>query len=267
MKKINSIKAFIKKNKKVYIELLINDFRTRYNGSFLGTVWGFVQPLVTLLVYWIVFQYGMRSGARPDGVPYAFYMTAGAIAWFYFSEAWGGITSSFLDYSYLVKKLNFDIRLLPMVKLGSAFLIHIVFIIISTILLNFGGYYANWYYIQIIYYTIAISAFTMALGLITSSLAVYIRDIMQIVGIILQIGFWINPICWGSEMLHGVFEVLLKMNPLYYCIVGYRDCLIYRKGFWEEPLYTLYFWGVTLVLFMLGRYMYNKLRPNFADVM
>lgn len=264
---MRKIKRFILDNKKVYYELIINDFRSRYNGSFLGMIWGFIQPIITILIYWLVFQYGVRSGERPDGLPYVFFMLSGAVPWFFFSEAWGGITTSFLDYSYLVKKLNFDIKLLPLVKLGSAFIIHLVFLAFSTVVFNFGGYYASWYYLQLAYYVFALVSFTIAVGMITASLSVYIRDTIQVVGIIIQIGFWANPICWGNEMLGGIFGKLLKLNPMYYCVQGYRESLIYRQGFWEKPIYTIYFWSIVLLLFVLAAYMYKKLRPNFSDVM
>ena len=264
MKKVH---RFIRDNKKIYLELILNDFRSRYNGSFLGMVWGFIQPVVTILIYCLVFQYGLRSGTRPDGIPYVYFMISGAVPWFFFSEAWGGITTSFLDYSYLVKKLNFEVELLPLVKLGSALIIHIVFLVFSTVVLNFSGYYASWYYVQIMYYLLSATIFALLLGMITASLAVYIRDVIQVVGIIIQIGFWACPICWGSDMQMGKIGMLLKANPMYYCVEGYRSSLIYRQGFWDSPLYTLYYWCLMAALFCLAVYMYRKLRPGFADVM
>ena len=264
---MRKIKQLIIKNKKIYYELIINDFRSRYNGSFLGMIWGFIQPIVTIIIYCLVFQYGLKSGERSDGLPYVLFMISGAIPWFFFSEAWTGITTSFLDYAYLVKKLNFNIELLPIVKLGSALIVHVVFLIVSTIVLNFMGYYANWYYFQILYYMFCIIVFVMVIGIITASISVYIRDVIQVVAILIQIGFWANPICWGSEIQSGIFGIMLKANPMYYCVQGYRNSLIYRKGFWLEPYYSLYFWGVIIVLSVLGKFMYKKLRPNFSDVM
>lgn len=267
MKILQKIKTVYNSNKKIYKELLFNDLRARYNGSLLGVIWGIIQPVVTILIYWLVFQYGLRSGERPDGMPYVIYMVAGAIPWFFFSDAWGGITSVFLDYSYLVKKLNFDVKLLPFVRLGSALIIHLVFLAIGSVIINFGGYYANWYYIQTIYYMFATSVFVVIIGLFTSALAVYIRDILQFIGIIMQIGFWANPICWGNEILSGKLEILFKLNPMYYCIQGYRDSLLYDRPFWEQPIYTLYFWSLMVILFFISKYAFKKLRPYFADVM
>ena len=267
MKPIKTLMQFWKQNKKVYGELILNDFKTRYNGSFLGAVWGVVQPIVTILIYWIVFQYGLRSSERPDGMPYVVYMVAGAIPWFFFSEAWGSITTVFLDYSYLVKKLNFNIKLLPLVKLGSALMIHFVFLFIGIVIVNIAGYHVSVYYIQIFYYMVATMALTMALGIITSAIDVYIRDTIQLINIILQIGFWANPICWGGEILSGNWKWIAKLNPLYYCVQGYRDSLLYGRGVWEHPAYTLYFWGVVFLVWVVAIYVFKKLRPYFADVL
>ncbi len=264
---MQQIRNLVKDNKKIYLELILNDFRSRYNGSFLGMIWGFIQPVITILIYCLVFQYGLRSGERPDGLPYVLFMISGAVPWFFFSEAWGGITTSFLDYSYLVKKINFEVKLLPLVKLGSAWIIHIVFLVFSTVVLNFSGYFASWYYVQIVYYMFAVTALVLSVGMITASLAVYIRDVIQIVGIIIQIGFWVNPICWGSDMQYGIWGTLLKLNPMYYCVEGYRNCLIYRQGFWEEPFYMLYFWCLVILISVLAMHIYKKMYPNFADVM
>ena len=265
---VNRIIRFYQNNKKIYKELIINDFKTRYSGSFLGMIWGFIQPIVTIMIYWLVFQYGLKSGERPDGIPYVIYMVSGAIPWFFFSDVWGGITSCFIDYSYLVKKLNFNINLIPLVKIGSGLIVHLTFLAVSILVLNVAGYRVQWNYLQLIYYLFALIVFSYAMGMLTSSVAVYIRDIIQVVGIFIQIGFWANPICWGDEIATGVFGKILKLNPMYYIVIGYRNALLYNERLvLDRPSMSLYFWIVVLFMLALGRYMYKKLRPNFADVM
>jgi len=63
------------------------------------------------------------------------------------------------------------------------------------------------------------------------------------------------------------YHILIKMNPIYYVIQGYRDCFIYKVWFWQHPVYTLYFWGVTGGIFILGAVVFSRLRPHFADVL
>lgn len=151
---MRTIINFIHEYRHIYTKLLKNDFKSRYTGSYLGIIWGFIQPIITVLMYWFVFTVGLRSGERPDGTPYIIWMIAGLLPWFYFSEALGAVTNTFLEYSYLVKKINFRIGLLPFVKIGSSMIIHFVFLIFSTVIFNFYSYPADWIYLQLIYYLV-----------------------------------------------------------------------------------------------------------------
>lgn len=120
-----------------------NDFHSRYNGSAFGAFWGVVQPLITVLVYWFVFQIGLRAGDRPDHTPYILWLICGMVPWFFFSEALGAVTNSLIEYGYLVKKLYFKVALIPMIKIGSSLIMHGIFIVLTTIILNFYGYKAD----------------------------------------------------------------------------------------------------------------------------
>lgn len=264
MKKVSD---FYRQYKKMYLKLLKNDFKSRYTGSYLGMIWGIIQPIVTILIYWFVFTVGLRNGARPDGTPYIIWMIAGIVPWFFFSDALGAGTNAFIEYSYLVKKLNFNIALLPVVKVGSSCLIHLIFLIFSTIIFNFYGYQANWLYLQLIYYLVCNVFLVTGVVMLTSSLTVYLRDISQLIAIIVQIGFWAIPIVWGPEVVGERLILIFKLNPVYYIIEGYRNTLIEGAFFWSQPLYTLYFWTFSIMIFVIGYYVFNKLKLYFADVL
>ena len=88
------------------ISLAKNDFRAKYAGSALGMIWGFVTPIVTIMIYWFVFQIAFQNGPV-NGVPYVLWLVSGIVPWFFISEGWGGATGVLLDYSYLVKKVVF----------------------------------------------------------------------------------------------------------------------------------------------------------------
>lgn len=264
---MKQLKNFIKENKEIYWELMINDFKSRYIGSYLGVIWGIIQPLVTIFVYWFVFSVGLRSGARPDGSPYIVWLMTGMIPWFFISEAIGSATNSFLDYSYLVKKVNMRIGLLPFIKIGSAAIIHLFFIVFVTIILNFYGYQANWYYIQGLYYLFASVFLIIGISLITASFSVFFRDTSQIVSILIQIGFWAIPIVWGPEVLTGKLRLLFELNPVYYIVEGFRDTFIRNIPFWNHPILTIYFWVISITIFIFGCKIFRKLKPYFADVL
>lgn len=258
---------FIQGHKQIYISLVENDFHSRYNGSAFGIFWGIVQPLITVLVYWFVFQIGLRAGDRPDHTPYILWLICGMVPWFFFSEALGAVTNSLIEYAYLVKKLYFKVALIPMIKIGSSLIMHAIFVIITTVILNFYGYKADWFYIQVVYYTGAATFLLIGLGLLLSSLTVFFRDMAQIVGIIIQIGFWMIPIVWGSEVLHKPFDIIFKLNPVFYIIEGYRESFLNKVLFWEHPALMIYFWLVSGLVFAVGIRTFRKLEVSFADVL
>ena len=119
-------------SRKLIWKLSKNDFKKRYAGSYLGFVWALVQPVVTVVLYWLVFDkvFNTKAQMLASGVevPYVLYLTAGLVPWFYFSEAITNGTSALLEYSYLVKKVVFNISILPIIKLVAATFIHLFFV-------------------------------------------------------------------------------------------------------------------------------------------
>lgn len=256
------------KSKRLIFDLAKDDFKLRFAGAGLGAIWGFIQPLVTILLYWFVFQVGFRSGSVNNGMPYILWLVAGMVPWFFFSEAWIGATNCLYEYSFLVKKVVFKIEILPFVKMLSALFVHVFFIDLIFIFFASYGYYVSVYYFQLLYYLLCEVMLIYALTLITSSLVIFIKDIMQMIGILTQIFFWTIPIVWNPENISNqVVLTILKMNPIYYCIEGYRDSLVNKVGFWEKPLYTLYYWSVILLLLSVGMRIYRKLKKHFADLL
>ena len=153
LKSIFSLPADLYKNRRLVMKLAKNDFKTRYAGSYFGTFWAFVQPVVTILVYWFVFSVGFRSNTDELGVPFVLYLVAGIVPWFFFSDALSGGTNSLLEYNYLVKKVVFNISVLPVVKIISALFVHGFFVLLAIILYICNGRFPDWYYLQILYYS------------------------------------------------------------------------------------------------------------------
>ena len=108
-------------NRKLIWKLSKNDFKTRFAGSYLGIIWAFVQPIVTIIMYWLVFEKGLKAGAQlsKDGIEVAFvlWLSAGLVPWFFFAEALNNGTNALLEYNYLVKKVVFKISILPIIKI------------------------------------------------------------------------------------------------------------------------------------------------------
>lgn len=255
-------------NKGMIIKLAKNDFKTKYAGSYFGILWAFVQPIVTILLYWFVFQIGFRSEPVGD-YPFVLWLTSGLVPWFFFSDAWNGATVSLLEYSFLVKKVVFDIEILPTIKVVSAFFINIVFTLFVLMLFVLNGYYPSIHAVQLVYCLVCIIFLSWGLSCFTSAVVVFIRDLGHFLGVALQILMWLTPIMWNVTMIdeYPWLVFVMKLNPVFYIVQCYRDSMFHGPWFWENLPWTAYFWILTLFLFLGGAFVFRKLKPHFADVL
>ena len=260
-------------NRKLILNLAKNDFKSRFSGSIFGILWAFVSPIVTVILYWFVFEKALNVGSQSTkagiAVPYVLWLVAGLVPWFYFSEAWSSGTNALVEYSYLVKKVVFKISALPVVKVVSSLFVHLFFIAFMLILYFCYQYYPTPYMLQILYYSVAMIAFTLGLTYITTALVPFFRDLSQIIGILMQVLMWMTPILWNIDgmTLNPIISGILKLNPMYYIVSGYRDALIDQVWFWDRLDITVYFWVVTAIVFGIGTTLFKKLQIHFADVL
>lgn len=254
------------RSRRLLWELTKKDFRVRYLGSNLGMLWAFIQPMITVLIFWFVFQVGFKS-MPVDNFPFILWLITGMVPWFFISDSVGGAVGAVLENTYLVKKVVFRVSLLPLVKIISALLVHSFFIAVLFAMYLVYGYLPTIYMMQVLYYLFAIICLLLGVAWLTSALIVFLKDVGQIIAMVLQFAFWMTPIFWSFQMIPEEYQFFLKLNPLYYIIEGYRNCFIYHRWFWQDPELTLYYWGVTLVVMMAGAIAFKKLRPHFADVL
>lgn len=261
------------KNRKLILRLSKNDFKTKFAGSYLGTIWAFIQPIVTVLVYWFVFEKGLKAGGinTKAGItaPFVLWLVAGLVPWFFFSDALSGGTNALVEYNYLVKKVVFKISVLPIVKVISALFVHIFFIAFTLVLYAGYHYYPDLYTLQIIYYSLCVFLFALGLSYANCAIVVFFRDWTQVINIILQVGVWMTPIMWNIDALDlsPTLITIFKLNPMYYIVSGYREALIGKSWFWQEPTLTIYFWVITIAMFGIGTAIFRRLKVHFADVL
>ncbi|XME02819.1 ABC transporter permease [Lachnospiraceae bacterium C1.1] len=266
--RIVSLPVELWQNRELIWKLSKNDFKSRFAGSYFGIAWAFVQPAVTVLVYWFVFSVGARTDVTGETTyPFVLWLIAGIVPWFFFSEAWGNGTSAFLSYEYLVKKVVFKISILPIIKIISALFIHIFLVAFSAILMIVLGYYPTVYWLQLPYFTLCTFLLVLGMSYATASLVVFFRDIGQIIGILMQVGVWITPIMWHLDSLSRPMQIIFKLNPVYYVVDGFRMAFLDKMWFYEHFYSTAYFWICTVVMFIFGAVIFKKLKVHFADVL
>lgn len=254
-------------NRKILWELSKNDCRARFSSAILGVVWTILQPLVNMLVIWLVFQVGFKTSNLSDDIPFIVWYMPAFLIWNYFSEATSQATNSLLEYSYLVKKVNFNVEIIPPIKIISNGIIHIFFIGFIIFVNLCYGKLPTVYYLQVIYYFACAAFLSMSLGWFFAAINPFITDISNIVAIIIQIGFWVTPLFWDPSSLTGTAQIMLKLNPMYYVCMGYRDCFVYNTPVYMHPVLTLYFWTLTIIIWNVGVHLYNKSKVHFVDVL
>jgi len=256
-------------NRHLIWKLSKNDFKKRYAGSYLGAVWAMVQPVVTVLMYYVVFDVimGQKVQMTDSDVPYVLFLTAGLVPWFYFSESLNYGTNALLEYNYLVKKVVFKISILPIIKIIAATFIHVFFAMVLLVIACLFGYYPSLYTLQLVYYSFCMFVFVLGLSYSTCAIMVFFKDIAQIISILLQIGMWATPILWDVNSVSPTMQMIIKINPLVYIVNGYRSAIFEKTWFFEDFYSTMYFWIFTVAIFGIGALIFKRLKVHFADVM
>ena len=266
---MNSLAAFLRllyERRRLITAMAARELRAQYVASSLGLLWTLIHPVVMITVFWFVFSVGFK--ARPlNDVPFVVWLTAGMAPWYIFSEIVSGSTGIIIAHAHLVKKTIFPSQILPVVKIASALVTHGIFLLVLLTLLLFQQMPFSLYYLQALYYLFSLLVFSLGIAWALAALNVFLRDVAQLVAVLLQIGFWVTPIFWDISMMSPKVQKLLKLNPIYYVVQGYRDSFITFQPVWSHLAYTAYYWTVTAVLLASGVYIFRKLKPQFPDVL
>ncbi len=254
------------RQRRLILELSRNDFRARYTGSLLGTAWAFVQPVLTILLYLFIYQVGFKSAQHGD-VPFVLWLVVGIAPWFFFIDGMTGTTHALLEYSFLVKKVLFDVSIVPTIKLVSAAWIHAIIWGVVLVIVALSGFPPRATWLLVPYWFFAMCALLSGLGLVTAAITPFFRDMAQIVAVGLQFAFWLTPVMWSLSNVPERFRPFLELNPVYYVIEGLRDTLLLGRPFWAQPMLSAWFWAFVVVTNLLGWAIFRRLRPHFPDVL
>ena len=260
------------KSRRLLGTMILRDVKTRFAGSALGVVWAVLQPLCMMLILWFVFTYGLKANPGGSSIAFVAWFFPAQIAWNFFQEGMMTGSGAVTDYAFLVRKVNFKVELLPIVKIGSSLVFHGVFLLLLMVVLVATGVSPSMNWLCFSYFTFCGLALLLGLGWLTSSLTVLFRDVQQLLGVVAQLGFWATPIIWKVDALPEHMRVWMTLNPIYYITEGYRQAFTAASQGMEFrvetlPGQTLVFWAITISLLMTGRFVFGRLRPSFGDIL
>lgn len=240
--------------------LVKKDLRSRYKGSVLGFLWTFLNPLLQLMVYTLVFSVIMRAGIED----YYMFLFVALIPWIFFSTAVTGGSSCILAQKDLVKKIYFPREVLPIAQVTTCFvnmLLTFVVVLGAVIVSGIGINPVALAYLPII----MIVEFILALGFafLTSGLTVYFRDLEYILGIITMAWQFLTPIMYSIDMVPEEIQPIFYANPMTAVIIAYRDILYYKQVPEIGTLLNALVLGVVVLL--IGSIVFKKLQRHFAE--
>lgn len=240
--------------------LVRKDLRGRYKGSVLGFLWTFINPLLQLVVYTLVFSVIMRSGHDQ----YYIYLFVALVPWIFFSSCVTGGSSSILMNKDMIKKIYFPREIMPISYVTSAFVNMLFsFIVIFGVLIvsGFGINPVALLFLPII----MIVEYILCLGiaLIASAITVYFRDLEYILGIVSMAWTYLTPVMYGIEDVPEKLQPFLNMNPMTPIVVAYRDILYYKHIPHVSTLIWAFVLGVAIVV--IGYVLFRKLQRGFAE--
>jgi len=247
--------------------LIWRDFQSRYLSSFIGLPWAFVQPAVYVLVVWFAFTYGLRAGVTETGVHFGAWLIAGLIPWLFISQTMIVSCMAITEYGYLIKKTQFPVILIPVIKIFSGMIVHAVMLGCIILLLIFSfGVPPTMYWVQIFYYLFATVFLLSGIGWFVSAINVFIKDMAHIVNIFTTILFWATPIIWPYGMIsESNLRYIALLNPFFYITEGYRYTFIEQRWFFEFVEMNVFFWAISVAIFIVGLHTFRRLRPGFGD--
>lgn len=247
-----------------YREMLINmvrrELRGKYKGSILGFLWTFINPLLQLVVYTIVFSNIMRMGVSN----YEIFLFVALIPWMFFSTSVLSGAGSIIYNQSLVTKIYFPREILPLSVVTSNFInmIYCSVIVLAVVLF----YHMNlnlevWFMLPVI----AFIEYILVIGivLIVSALTVYFRDLEHILGIIIMAWQFLTPVMYPESFVPSQYQAILYLNPMTPIIISFRDVLYYGKMPVVENLVYAFLWS--LIIFICGFLLFGKLQKDFAE--
>lgn len=238
------------------------DVRGKYKNSFLGVFWSFLNPLLQISVYALIFPLIMRGGAIEN---YTVFICCGLIPWTYFSTAISRASFTIIDNGNIVKKVYFPREILPISIVTSE---AINFVISTAIILVFVLVYGVGISKYLLFYPLVLLVqyfLLIGISFIVSSVTVFFRDLQHFIGIGLQLLFYATPIVYAPGQIPESFQWIIKYNPMTYTINGYRNIFYYKQMPELKSLAIVF--GISIILCIIGYKLFHNLQKKFVEEM
>ncbi len=250
-----------------YRELLFfltwRDLLVRYKQTVLGIAWAWLRPLITMLVFTVVFG---KLAKLPSGeTPYAILVFAGLLPWLFFSNAVAETGNSLVSNSHLISKVYFPRIIIPCASIVVSLVDLMIAMVLLVVLMLWYGYWPTWRVITLPLFVLFAAMTSAGIGLWFAALNVKYRDIRYVVPFALQIGMYVSPVGFSISVVPEKWQLLYSLNPMVGLIEGFRWALLSDnvRAPWQSIAFSL---GFSLIVLLTGIRNFRKTEKTFADV-
>jgi ABC-type polysaccharide/polyol phosphate export permease len=267
MRAFAAVTGALRKNRGLIASLVARDLRGRYTGSFFGPAWTVLTPLSMLVIYTLVFSVIMRAnpGEEYANVPFALWLLAGILPWTFLVESAHHAVVSITGNAVLIKKSLFDKDVLPLCAVASNLVTHAIGLVLLVLIMLFCRIVPGPAALSLPIVTLVMFAYVLGWAYLLAALNVYIRDIGQAVGLVLQLGFFLTPIAWGEQLAPAWLARVMMANPYFFFVRFYREALLLDR-FPDAAALAVVAAGC-LIFLVLAKRLFNRLSPDFADAL
>jgi lipopolysaccharide transport system permease protein len=246
--------------REMIFSMVQKDLRGRYKGSFLGFLWTFINPLLQLLVYNLVFSIILRSGVDK----YYLFLFVALIPWIFFSSAITGGSVSVIAQKDLVKKIYFPNEVIPISYVTSCFVNMLLgFVVVIGVVIYSGVHISPLALLCLPVVMIVEYFLSLGIAMITSAVTVYFRDLEHILTIIAMAWMYITPVVYDIEICPTEYRWIMHINPMTSVIIAFRDILYYGRV--PEMMTLLEAVVLGVVFLLIGCLVFRKLKRRFAE--
>ncbi len=252
-----------KKNLRLIGQLAVMDSEKQTVRSSIGILWTYFHDVLYIAVF-ILFRFLISGSGDIMGMNNTVYLVTGMIPWFFMSDVLGQGSMAIRSGKGIIQSLRFPVVILPTISVVSIFIKRVLsFVLIFIVSFGFG-YMDSFHPLLFIYYMLCMICLAIALNMVLTALVAISEDFRQLYNAFLRIMIFTIPIIWDFSRVKAIWSnVLLRINPVVYVVKGFRDAFV--LGMTQDLLYSFYFWGVVISLFVLGSFLQYKLKRFYAD--
>ncbi len=243
------------------------EFRSRFARSKFGGLWVVLHPLALVLIYAFILSQLMSAKLPGVATQYAYpvYILSGIVGWTLFTEILGRSLTIFIDNGNLIKKMHFPKLSLPIIVVGSALVNFLLLFMMMFVVFGFLGHLPYHFIYWIPLLTIIVIGLSLGIGLFFGILNVFMRDIGQVMNILLQFWFWLTPIVYMVSIIPEKYHWIIMLNPMSGVTMGFQNVLLYDKA----PDFGLLIYPsmVAIIFLILSMILFKKASAEMADVL